>query len=397
LIELQKQRWLFLSNSPRIHGGLQKRTYELALAVLELGGEVLFVCYDKNPFEQLKIKYPQNVEFCDPPEVSLRSLVIRDIIKVIFFMYYKKPDVVFYCNTGMPDFFPFVVATRFFRRIKIIVHHGTEIEPPPKIKSTKHFGGIVPGFGFWRIKLILSIIYTYKLIHIYLFNNSEQMDSWIEFTKIKKSRCFLWYPPVDLDKFSFSQYYRKEIRKDLGISNEFIIGCVGCLCPQKQFDTPIRSLKKLLQEQLDCKLVIVGSGESESYLRKLVLELNIQDDVIFLGDRDDVHKLMSSFDVLVMSSSEKNETLGIVILEAMAARVPVIVSELPGALRLVKENNAGLVFKIGDVNELTSRIKKIFSSDEKKKYFIKNGIAVVRRCERKKVLHDLLLKINSCS
>jgi glycosyltransferase involved in cell wall biosynthesis len=86
--------------------------------------------------------------------------------------------------------------------------------------------------------------------------------------------------------------------------------------------------------------VLVGSGELEDYLKRLARELDIENDVFFLGWQSNPFKFMAHADVFVLSSL--TEAFGLALLEAMACRLPVIATDCPGGSReIITGGSAG--------------------------------------------------------
>jgi len=109
------------------------------------------------------------------------------------------------------------------------------------------------------------------------------------------------------------------------------------------------------------KIYFAGEGSTMSVAQDLVAEIDVTDQVIFLGQRTDVKELLSSFDVFVLSS--KYEGLPISIIEAMSVRLPIIASNVGGVKELVFDGVNGLLFDADDHKELAEKISAL--QDEK--------------------------------
>jgi glycosyltransferase involved in cell wall biosynthesis len=104
----------------------------------------------------------------------------------------------------------------------------------------------------------------------------------------------------------------------------------GRLCREKAQWHLMRSFAEVRKSR-PCQLVIIGSGELESYLRNLASDLKIDTGVFFLGWQSNPFKFMSRADVFVLPSL--TESFGLALLEAMACSVPVIATDCPGGSR----------------------------------------------------------------
>lgn len=130
---------------------------------------------------------------------------------------------------------------------------------------------------------------------------------------------------IDLDKYCFDKTIREEERKKLGLENKFVVGHVGRYCYIKNQSFLIDIFKEILLKKNNARLVLVGKGEDEKVLRDKVRQLKIEDKVLFLVDRDDVHRLYQVMDVFVMPSLF--EGLPVVGVEAQANGLPCIMSD----------------------------------------------------------------------
>lgn len=141
----------------------------------------------------------------------------------------------------------------------------------------------------------------------------------------------------------------KEKRKSLGLhENDFVILYVGRLAPEKNVETVIDYMAS--RRYRSVKLVIAGDGESREKLEKRVQDLNVSNDVSFLGRVDEIETLYPIGDVLVLPSTSL-ETFGLVVIEAALCGVPAIRSNLPGASDQIIDGETGFVFPVHDTNE----------------------------------------------
>lgn len=142
-------------------------------------------------------------------------------------------------------------------------------------------------------------------------------------------------------------------------SNYFLF--CGSLVKNKGIEEAIQSFYNVFQYNNNLKLCIAGKAEYkyEMYLRSLVLQLKIEDNVEFLGFRKDTDILMSNALALLMCS--KNEALGRVTIEAMLNSCLVIGFNNAGTAELIKDGLTGLLYN--DIEELTNHMVKI-ANDE---------------------------------
>lgn len=136
---------------------------------------------------------------------------------------------------------------------------------------------------------------------------------------------------------------------------EFTLGYIGRLTHGKALDILIRSLALL--KDVDWQLAIVGEGEQEHELRALASELKLTDKIQFFGFRSDRISFLKGFDVFVLPS--RSEGIPRCVMEAMAAGVPVVATDIPGCRHLVINGETGLLFEKDNVEQLASVLKQI--------------------------------------
>ncbi len=123
------------------------------------------------------------------------------------------------------------------------------------------------------------------------------------------------------------------------------------------------------------RLFIVGDGDLKNEYIEECKNLNIENNVIFLGaiNNEELIKYYNLTDVLILPSINQNEAFGIVQIEAMACAKPVIVSNLPGVRTVLENKRTGFVFKTGDTEDLVEKINKLFEDEKKYKKMCENA------------------------
>ncbi|MDN3723962.1 glycosyltransferase [Aequorivita sp. SDUM287046] len=156
---------------------------------------------------------------------------------------------------------------------------------------------------------------------------------------------------VDIDRFATAVAYSKDVFFSL---NDFILIQVSSFRWQKDQATLIKSLKFL---PLNVKLLLVGDGNLKNDCVELVKNLELEERVNFLGNRNDVPQLLITADVVVLSS--KYEGLSLSNIEGMSVDKPFIGSDVPGLREIV--NGYGLLFKQGDEKDLARLVRNLMN------------------------------------
>lgn len=129
---------------------------------------------------------------------------------------------------------------------------------------------------------------------------------------------------VNTDEYSFNAERRLQKRKELGITNELLVGHTGSIYWIKNQTFLVSLLARLLELRLDARLMLVGEETDGGETRALAEKLNVADKVMFMGSRDDIPDLLCAMDIFMFPS--RFEALPIAPIEAQAAGLPCIVS-----------------------------------------------------------------------
>ncbi|MCC6124338.1 MAG: glycosyltransferase [Pirellulales bacterium] len=139
---------------------------------------------------------------------------------------------------------------------------------------------------------------------------------------------------------------RRQILDELGLPGDSrLIGLVGRLLPHKRVKDAIWAADLLKVVRKDVHLLIFGDGPHRGRLRRFRDQVRIGGHVHFLGFRDDLDRFLPHFDLLWSTGAYESQSNAI--LEAMAACVPVVASDIPGTRELV-HNQTGLLVRVGD-------------------------------------------------
>lgn len=140
---------------------------------------------------------------------------------------------------------------------------------------------------------------------------------------------------------------REAILAELGLGPDVrLVGLVGRLWRQKRIKDAIWAADLLKVIRGDVHLLILGDGPQRARLLKFRDQVEIRDRVHFLGHRNDAADLLPHFEVLLSTSAYEGQSNAI--LEAMAAGVPVVASDIPGTRDLIAHGETGFLVPVGD-------------------------------------------------
>lgn len=170
------------------------------------------------------------------------------------------------------------------------------------------------------------------------------------------------YNGINIDHFSYNEKARNEICNEFNIDiNTPIIVTVGRFSEQKNYPNLLNASKLLKEKKSNFKLLIAGDGELRGKIERLIQELNLMDNVILLGRRNDISRLMSACDLFVLSSDY--EGLPTVLIEALACQAHVVSTEVSGAKEIIDEN--GEIVPVNNPINLAQAIEVLLNRNDK--------------------------------
>ncbi len=187
-----------------------------------------------------------------------------------------------------------------------------------------------------------------------------------------------------------------KLNEQYNFKDEFVIGIIGRIEEAKGQYLVIEAIAKLKELSFtNITALIVGDTMDKSYLNELkskVKTLGIEDKVIFTGFTKDVNEHIQLCDVTVLATPK--ETFGLVIIESMVNKVPVIATANGGPLEIIEDNIDGLLFN-RTVDDLVKKINLIYENSEFKNQLSSNGYTkIINKFNKDKQMSKLYRVIN---
>ena len=179
-------------------------------------------------------------------------------------------------------------------------------------------------------KLIVRYYFRFmlKFYNTHMFACGEEAGDWL-YGKKNRSNVTIMNNAVDANQYRYNPEVSKEMKKQLGIEGKKVIGHVGRFFPQKNHSFLIDIFNEIHKKDKDTVLLLVGGGELDDALKNQIKEkvrnLGLEDAVEFLGVREDVDRIVQTFDVFLLPSLF--EGLPVTMVEAQAAGLPCVISD----------------------------------------------------------------------
>lgn len=203
--------------------------------------------------------------------------------------------------------------------------------------------------------------------------SEEVTDFLADTVKVSRDKLHTITNGIDIDKFSGkSQLSRHSIGVD---DSSFVIGIVARVEPEKNIETLIKAFAELSRQRPDAALVIVGDGSQRTALEELARELNVQQNVHFLGVRLDIADVVALFDVFALPSHR--EGLPISLLEAMSCGKPVVSSDVGSISSVIFPGENGFLIEPDDVGMLATYLMNLMDDPNTRMSFGKRSRQII--------------------
>lgn len=245
------------------------------------------------------------------------------------------------------------------------------------------------------------VMYT---CHGFHFHNASSKKNWMLYYPIERalSRCCDYIVTINREDYNRAQTFhcdnvryipsvgvdinrirnlkidKLQKKKELGIpSDKILIISAGELIERKNHEVIIRALAKL--NNPDIYYAIAGKGPLKDHLTNLIHDLGLSDRVFLLGFRTDIIELYHAADISALPS--KIEGLGVAGVEAMAAGIPLVSSNVHGILDYVIDGKTGYAIRPHDVDGYAAALKKLVEDPELRESMRKNCLAAAEPFE----------------
>ena len=212
--------------------------------------------------------------------------------------------------------------------------------------------------------------------------------------RIKRDKIKTVYNCIDLNRLQITN--ASKLRNEFKIDKDvYLIGMIAMFRPRKGAEYLLKAGVKVREEIPKFKFVFIGDGflvdgkNYLDYLKKLSQDLQLSDNIIFTGFRDDISDILSEIDLLVIPSLF-GEGLPIVLLEAMAMKKPVVATPIEGIWEVIENGKTGLLVPPKCKDDLAEALITIFNDKHKAESM---GIAARRLVEEKFSLNVMIEKI----
>lgn len=350
-------------------GGSGVVATELGMALSKRGHEIHFITY-KQPvrLEQLtgnihfhEVNVPEYPLFhYQPYELALSSKLV-DMVKL------HKIELL-HVHYAIPHAYAGYMAKKMLKqegiRIPMVTTlHGTDIT----LVGNHPFYKPAVSFSINKSDIVTSVSQSLKEDTLRLFNIKKDIEVLPNF--------------IDLTKYN--RTFTDCQRGMMAAEDEKIITHVSNFRKVKRIDHVIQIFYRI-QQNIKAKLIMVGEGPEREMAEKLVRELGMNNKVLFLGQSNEVDKILCFSDLFLLPS--ESESFGLAALEAMVNKVPVISTNTGGLPEVNIHNVSGYLSEVGDIEEMATNALLILKNEEKLKQFKENAKETAKKFDIEKIV-----------
>lgn len=228
----------------------------------------------------------------------------------------------------------------------------------------------------------------YKPAVTFSINNSDVVTSVSESLKQQTLDLFdikkeIEVIPNFIDTTKYSSSFTDCQRSLMAGENERIVTHISNFRKVKRIPDVINVFYKI-QEKIPAKLVLVGEGPEKEGAEKLCEQLGISEKVIFLGNSNEIDRILCFSDLFLLPS--ETESFGLAALEAMINRVPVISSNAGGIPEVNEQGVSGFLSDVGNIEEMAVNALEILTDDAVLEKFKENAVKSARKFDILNVL-----------
>jgi glycosyltransferase involved in cell wall biosynthesis len=368
-----KQKILYISKEFNWKNGGNKSASDVLYSLLNIGCQVYVVTHspkanlDKDLFTKEIIaklqwfRIPRKLSFNEIKNfyTFMRWLVysINDILIHSKHINTLKPDLIIVNSLSGDDLMQKYVSNIESKKI-IILRASVDSFKSPDIK--------------YNADEVVSILKQYD--HI-VFVSKNVQDKWLKFDELKGVSNSYIPNCIEEEKISNVKskpktYYKKHLKFP---SEEFSIIIISSVQYRKGQDILIQQIPKIIELIPNVRFYFIGKKIRHFYrsLKKEIRKLGISHAVKFFGERKNVYEYFAAGDLFVFPT--RAEAMPRVILEAMAARIPIVSSNVDGIPELIDDGKEGLLFPLEDENQIHKLVQRIYQEKDLSRTMINNA------------------------
>lgn len=294
----------------------------------------------------------------------------------------RKKGIPVYCMYRQPgiDIALAVKLAKFFREHDIAIVHAHQCTPwfyaalsrllyrGPKLLFEEH-GRFFPEVEKKK-KAFFNKLIIQRLTDQFIAVSKDVKARIAKYEGVDSKRIEVVYNGANIAKISAEE--KSNLRHQLGLDiNDFIIGSVGRMDAIKNYPMFIKSLSQVAKKYPKVRGLLIGDGPEFETLKRLRDETGLNNTLLMPGYKENAASIIQCLDLFVLCSFSEGTSMAL--LEAMAAQIPVAVTDVGGNPELVEKDMSGWVVPSDSVDELTKAMIEVVTQQNKANAYAKAG------------------------
>jgi len=366
-------------------GGTERQTLTMTEILCGAGYSVTVLCYyeyDERVVASF-IKAGADVQTLklhrDPDRPASIWQLLALLWKLIEEFRLLKPSIV-HVQYLAPGFIPIIAAK--IAGVKVIF-------------ASLHY----PRFMATRLEIIF-VRWSSRLCTLFLCNSRATEQSWFGSSMnfdpnagLRARTHYTLYNGIDIEHIQhiLQTVDVAALKSTLGLRSETVLGVVARLHPGKGHRFLFDSLRRVIAENANVVLLVIGDGQEREELHQYSAVLGIDRHLRWCGAvmYEEALRYYALIDLLIVPS--QYEGFGLTAAEAMAAGLPVIASDVDGLREVVDDGNSGLLVPFGDVEKMSSALLALLSNPERARSMGKNGKLRIEKLFSVAIFHNAIV------
>lgn len=234
------------------------------------------------------------------------------------------------------------------------------------VVHTKH-GRNYPDKRWEVLKNYFFALLSYRIVCV----SSDSANVALNIENIPSQKIVTILNGIDIHKYSKNT--QPLTLKEMGINHSCtIVGIVARLSAEKDHGTLLHAMSIITKTEKNIALLIIGDGPLRTSLETMAKDLHITQHCFFLGNRKDIPDLLATMDIFVLCST--TEGISLTLLEAMAASLPIVCTNVGGNPEVVLHNSTGFIVPSQNPQALADGILKLVASPQKRREMGEEGL-----------------------
>lgn len=247
---------------------------------------------------------------------------------------------------------------------------------------------IIYRIGGWAFKeprnIIIKKIYLWAekisapFKDIIIVNSEFDRQLAIKNNISKPDKIITIYNGVDISELKFLSREKalNFLYSKIGRVSLPIVGTIANLYKNKGLEYLVLAAKRLKENKKNYHFIIIGKGTERPKLEKTIKKHGLENTVFLIGEIPNAYQYLKAFDLFVLSSVKEGQPW--VILEAMAAGVPILATNIAGIPEMIENEKSGMLVEPADSDALTAAIEKILTHPSLAGTISQNALAIVK-------------------